>query len=547
MSNSTLGRRRFLQVVGGTAAAVAGVASVGGCTSGSHDDGASRSSAGLELPKYRRFEGVKPDLPGDGNHVPDAFLAYPTDPIQAISEPPGDGGEVTVACAWVGVVPPTVTKNAYWQELNKRLNTTLNYHAVPSADYSARAATVLASGDLPDMMQIPNDLTRLPAVLQARFADLTDYLAGDAILEYPFLANQPPHVWPQSVYAGRIYGMRTSLFSYGAFMLTRRDILNELGLSVDQVTDAQSFAQLCRDVTDKSTNRWALANPRNIVNFVTEMLGKPANVAWFEKDGVLSSSRDTDEYRQALEFVLGLWKEGLFHPDSLALSGSDEIVQFTGGRIVIDYRGGNQWETRTTNENLDVTAIPPVAFDGKGMGVKGLGTGTWTLTGINREAHPDRIRMLLRIANWMAAPFGTQEYYFRRYGIEGVHHTRAQGGAIALSATGKSETRLPNAYIASPPPEVFVPGYANVTRELHEFIQRVAPTGIQPANAGLWSKTADQKERKLDQDLNNVIDGIFRGQRSLKDFDDAMDSWRRNGGDDIRDEYEEAFEERANA
>lgn len=543
-------RRRVLQAGGGSLAALALGAcnSTGPRTPGGSESATAGGEGAVEQPSFIKFDGVTPDLAGDGQHVPDGFVSFPQEPVKATSTVPGDGSTVTITCQAFGQVPPTMDKNAYWQELNARLGVTMDFHSI-GAEYETKIATQLAGGDLTDIVQIPTwSMKRLPELLAARFADLTDHLAGDAIADFPLLANNPSYIWPASTYNGRIMGIRRSLFTYGSFLLGNRGVLDDLGLAVDSVTDSTTFAELCVAATDATANRWALMNPVNTVRFVAEMLGSPA--IWREEGGQFIHGREDERYRQALAFVKeSLWDKGCYHPDSLGLTGGDEIKQFVAGRAVLDFRGGNQWDTLTRNSGVDVTAVAPVDFDGNGMGVKELGDGVYSLTAFNAELDPERIAMLLGVANWLAAPFGTEEFLFRSYGVEGEHHSRTPDGTIQMEAKGSEEIQLPNAYVASSPTSIYVPGHPDVTKEFHAFVSKVAAegAGAQSAAVGLWSEAADAKNAEIEAALTDTIKGVFRDQYTLADFDDAMDAWRADGGDQIRSEYEQGFADRANA
>ena len=47
----------------------------------------------------------------------------------------------------------------------------------------------MAGDTLGDLFNVDGEFSYLPQFLEARAQDLTEYLSGDAILEYPFLAN----------------------------------------------------------------------------------------------------------------------------------------------------------------------------------------------------------------------------------------------------------------------------------------------------------------------------------------------------------------------
>jgi len=87
----------------------------------------------------------------------------------------------------------------------------LRLNITPLADYqTTKLATIIASNDLPDILFIaPGTVVAgLPEFLQAKCADLTPYLAGDAVKDYPNLANFPSLAWQGGVIFNKaIYGL----------------------------------------------------------------------------------------------------------------------------------------------------------------------------------------------------------------------------------------------------------------------------------------------------------------------------------------------------
>ncbi|RCK71239.1 hypothetical protein DT076_01965 [Desertihabitans brevis] len=67
--------------------------------------------------------------------------------------------------------------------------------------------TTVAGGDLPDVVYVPTDVAQLPRLMEAKFHDLTELLSGDAVAEYPALANLSPDLWRGCVFNGRIWGI----------------------------------------------------------------------------------------------------------------------------------------------------------------------------------------------------------------------------------------------------------------------------------------------------------------------------------------------------
>jgi putative aldouronate transport system substrate-binding protein len=103
-------------------------------------------------------------------------------------------------------------QNPAWQEVNKQLGGALKLTIASSADYPTKLNTVIAGDDLPELIYInpaTHNLANQLAFLQAKMADLTPYLSGDAVRDFPNLANFPAFAWqgPGSVYNQHIWGV----------------------------------------------------------------------------------------------------------------------------------------------------------------------------------------------------------------------------------------------------------------------------------------------------------------------------------------------------
>src|SRR5439155_8314858 len=104
---------------------------------------------------------------------------------------------------------------------------------VPASDYNDKFATVV-SGDLPDMFQIRTYVVDIPALLAAKCQDLTPYLSGDAVKEYPNLANIPTDCWKAwTIHNGGIFGIPVPRAQLGQTLFRRDDILAARGLNPD--------------------------------------------------------------------------------------------------------------------------------------------------------------------------------------------------------------------------------------------------------------------------------------------------------------------------
>lgn len=199
-----MNRRDLLQLSG----AVAGASLLEACapsiphgTAAPTVGAGSSTNAGV-LPTYMAAtNGPKPDFPSGGAMYCDGFTRYPPNPAPSMpSTPPGSGGTVTIFTEAALPLPTVYEQNPAWQAVNKALNANVQYTIAAVPDYPAKLATIMAGNDLPDIISFVTITPGSTAVsfvpggqqfLQGQTADLTPFLAGDAVKDYPNLAAIP--------------------------------------------------------------------------------------------------------------------------------------------------------------------------------------------------------------------------------------------------------------------------------------------------------------------------------------------------------------------
>ena len=238
-------------------------------------------SSAVQLPSYLPQTSIKPDLPASPDGLVDpAFLSYPANPIKTVQDTPASGGQIS-AVTWITTPMPTpMDSNALWQAVNQALGTTLKMNIVAQADYAVTLPTVLAGQDLPDIMYISPTVVipQLPAFLKSKMADLTPYLSGDAVKDYPNLANLPTIAWRQMVFDNAIYGIpcSNSLYLWAHWM--QQDLLDADGLAPPHTAD--EYKQLATHFTGPDQGLYGLGVENNegmgtLNGWLTGIFGAP--------------------------------------------------------------------------------------------------------------------------------------------------------------------------------------------------------------------------------------------------------------------------------
>lgn len=533
--NHELGRRGLLKA-GLALAAVTGSSSLlSACSSGT---GPSRAE-GPALPTYQPMaDAPKPDLPGNVDGVLDAFYHYPASPPSIYKGgTPGDGQAITAMAAFNTAIPPAVDKNPYWQEVNRRIGSPVEMLLTPSAEYDAKLATVTAGNDFPNLMQITNNaVPALDQFLEAKMLDLSPYLGGDKVKEYPALASIPAKHWEPCVFNGKLFaipiprGMNSTQVLY-----YRTDVLEAAGVDA-KITRFSDLVERARAVTDPKAGRWAFAS--NPLLYVRQMLAIPNG--WQKGNEGFVHSYEDERQQQALDSVRQLQQSGLINPDMAAAPSSQQHQWFGSKQAAFHVTSYSSWPGLVQGFSLPAEAIgatPVVGYDG-GKGMGWIGPLNNSITVISRGS-ADRIKSILKFLDYLASPFGSEEYLFLTQGIKGRNFTLRGTDPVAVQDKS-TEKSLMLAYVAAPVPVLFRPDVAGYAERAHESQSNYVKNAQSDLAEKLYSKTNSRKNAQLLSAMSNLELDIIYGRKPVSAWAEGVAKWRRDGGDQIRTELQAA-------
>ncbi|MGP9538130.1 extracellular solute-binding protein [Brachybacterium sp. AOP43-C2-M15] len=536
---TALSRRHLLG-----ASAIGGAALMAGCSNeGRGGVPAEYANAPVELPAHIPYEGVEPDLPGDPETgLMDAYFEYPADPRAATSGSPGDGERIGSLVRTDSPVPPDRSRNAFWQALNERLGSDLTINIVPGPDWGQKFATTVAGDALPEIFLV-GDMPQLPQFIDASALDLTPHLSGSAIEDYPFLANIPTDTWGPTALNGKIMGVPVPRGIMSTNILYKReDLLEEKGISEDPAS-FDEFLELCEELTAPQENTWALGSAP--LDLIRQMLGIPNG--WVEEGGSLLRNFELDEQMEALEATRRLVEAQVLTPDTFSAEGHDRKAWFGSGRNYFMVDTFSAWpqfhREQTSGESFAIRMVRTPGFDGEpDLACAWLGNPTYGISAIRKDA-ADRVETLLQVLNYLAAPFGTEEYLFRTYGEPGIHYD-LDGTDPVLTGRGISETPLGFRYLTDAPWPIYVPGIPESTTKWYEGQKIAVEYGSSDPTLGLYSETASKIGGSINGRIDDLTNDIIQGRRPVSAWTDGVATWKSAGGDRIRDELEKALEDR---
>jgi putative aldouronate transport system substrate-binding protein len=188
---------------------------------------------------------------------------------------------------------------------------------------------------------------------------------------------------------------------------------------------------------------------------------------------------------------------------------------------------------------MNLNGMLPPNYDGSSKAMIRRGSPTYS-TAVLKKAKPARIKELLRIANYLASPFGTKEYPIRKWGVEGVDYTMKNGN-VTQTAQGAREDIGGIGYIADAPWAIYEPGHPEETKKEHAYQVKAVPMTVANPSIGLFSNTSSVVGATLTTLVTNAQQDILQGRKPVSHWDDVLKQWRSGGGDKISKEYEEAF------
>ena len=539
-----MNRRSVLRTAIGVAGAAAMVPLLSACGGGGKVKTGGNTKVGLAsaLPTYVPNTSVKADIPSvtfpNGAVTDPGFLAYPAAPAPSVSGIPGKGGTYTAVTPLWGTIP--APGNQFYQAVSKALGTTITIEPANGNTYNTAIPTLTAARKLPDWVQLPtwwNPNFETGELAGTQLADLTPYLAGDKVKAYPNLAALPTGAWECGVWDNKLYGIPSfaSGTSFTGAIYYREDVFASRGISAADVTSADDLMALGKELTNAKAGVWAFDD---IWTYFFPAFGVPEK---FRVDnGKLVHKYETPEMLEALNWHYRLAKSGSMHPSALAGDTSDAKTRFYGGKVLIEGDGTGAWNLAdaqsgtASNKGYRRGAFPLFSADGTSAPAIALGTSTSEVSYLSARLKPDQIKELLAVADYLAAPWGSLEYTLINWGVEGVDYTMVNGVPTATSTGQKNVQQQTYPFLATCQNVISNPGYEQITRDICAWNAATAKYAYKPV---FWNMNivvpAQYATADAAQAVEDAITSVYHGIKPVSAFQDAVSTWKKNGGDAV--------------
>ncbi len=435
--------------------------------------------------------------------------------------------------------------------LEKETNTKLDIKGFTGTAYAEAFPTLLASGDLPDVLSVGvPDVLKAPVLNAARGGMFWDI--GPSIPSYPNLARVNPIIYNNIKIEGKIYGLPKIRALVRRTFIYRKDWFDKLGLKEPKNLD--EFYTVARTLTNANLSGtgkkdvYGLVMEKSVINHFTFIAGAPNT--WEVRDGKFVRDATTPEYLDGLKFIKRLYDEGIIHPDFAILDRNKHIYgMYNEGKAAMIRDSSQQVPVSATSvkknfPNAETWAFSLVAGpDGKIRTIAESGHNGVMLLTKTRYKKEDEMKKMLAFFDTLGGKTISNLF---TYGLEGVHYKVENGVAVPIPeklADFDTTIRFPYRYTLAPvwPDDNAMPGKLS---PVHELAARLDTETLKYAvpnqSLGLLSATLVEKAN-IEQIIADAGIKFIMGKIDENGFKAEVKRWRDSGGDKIAVEFAEAY------
>ncbi|MEN3307656.1 MAG: putative aldouronate transport system substrate-binding protein [Micromonosporaceae bacterium] len=509
----------------------------------------SKNQLSQVLPSYVPNTAIKPDVPGvtgPAGVASDAlFLTYPSSPVQTVSGTPGKGGTFTAVTPLWAAIPPS-SGNAYYAAVNKAVGAIVRVQPADGNTYADKLPPLLAANKLPQWICIPGwNTTNLDfgTAVGVKFVDLTPYLAGDKVKDYPNLAAIPTGAWQAGVWNGKLYGIPVypSNAAYVATYFYRKDIFDKHGIKVEDIKTTDDLGNVGKELTDAKAGVWAFDDLiGNSAAWCLQPFKIPQKWA-ADSSGKLYYKYEAPGMLDALNWQAKLVKAGYLHPDALNANNFNGKQRFQSGKVAVNADGTGAWDGNDAKAGL--AANPGYnrqafkLFSASGTPSVELTNPAGIFSYLNKNLSDAQIKEALALANYFAAPYGSVEWLIANFGQQGVDYTMT-GGNPVLTPKGQKEVQTTFEFLATATTPVTVQeGMSQLAKDKAAWHADTVKYAAKPLFYAM-NVTEPSQYASIGKQVDDTMNDVKAGRKPISAYQEAVATWRSQGGDALRTFYE---------
>ncbi|GAK39165.1 extracellular solute-binding protein [Paenibacillus urinalis] len=469
------------------------------------------------------------------------------------SEPSVDAdGKANIT--WLNILhtasPPTET---VLNKIEEATNANIEFSWIPDASKEERLNTSLASDSLADIVTIT--LMENSSVRNALKAGVF-WEVGPYLDEFPNLATISEDMRNSASIEGKLYGIPMQKQVARNGVVIRKDWLDKLGLEVPKTTDelmevAKAFTEQDPDGNGaKDTTGFMDRSDLIYGAFKTlsSYFGTPS--VWsVGEDGKVTPEFETEGYVKTMDYMKELYENGYINQDFAVTAKTDQQQNFAQGKAGI-YVGALFDSKNLLNmakgvqDDMELTLVNDITSTGNeaDRAIWSISNGVGGLLAFPKSEVKDEAE-LKRLLQFMDDLMSEEVYTLMTYGIEGTHYTVNEEKAVTITNTELWQQEV-QPFASSRPNETGYEIHDNdpLKKESDRLIEENSTFAVLNPLYSLESATFSSQGSELQKTIVDATYKYILGKINLDQFNEAVSSWRKAGGDQIITEYEAAYQ-----
>ncbi|MFC5451598.1 type 2 periplasmic-binding domain-containing protein [Paenibacillus aestuarii] len=436
--------------------------------------------------------------------------------------------------------------------LNKKFNVDLKFQWIPSDNYDEKLNVLAASGSFPDAFTTTGGeflkwrdkgvfLDVKPMI--SRYPNLLKNLGGEQSLQF---------MSPKGKYFGLPYYAIDTRDSFGI----RQDWLDKLGLKLPTTMDqfynvAKLFVTQDPDGDGKSDTigfSTSLTPTKDDFDHIDDIKAAFGLVnGWGLKDGkIISWHTQNKELKDFASFMHKAYVEGVLDKDFAVNKTKDPQEKYSANKVgIMDVVPTNYYQTYDVNlkklapKAVTAQLLPPKGPNGQ-QGTK-TSMGTQKLV-INSKIDPKKQERLLKMFDYFVSDEGN---IMTKNGIEGVHYKKDGDKYSKLDAFAGDRPYIISTWLLrrfDPDIQIRLWDDQEMVNKVNQWFTNNAPFKWPNTSVGLESATYNKLGITIDQKFMAALVKVIIGELPIDTIDQAVDQWKKDGGDTITKEYNDAYQ-----
>jgi putative aldouronate transport system substrate-binding protein len=444
--------------------------------------------------------------------------------------------------------PPGLDENhnPYLDFIEKNTNLDVQVMLPPVNGYVDKLNVIMASGQLPDMINTGSAAFLSNYVKQGALKPLDEYIDKYG----PDLKRLiPQEAWDQVTMNGKIYAVPSLNEVMGTqIMYVRKDWLDRLGLQPPRTIG--EYREVMRAFAENDPDGNGKADTLGFS--ISDQLGRTAPIfgafgtqqnSWYERNGTLVYSATLPETKKALAFLAELYRDNLLDPDfplNTTESLGDKVASGKVGLYAaawFDTRGPIERSRANDSRANWIPLDYPTGLDGQ--------KGTYGISAVRSynvvPATSDRAEAVVKLLNFI----GGKGNKTLKLGLENEVWSSKDGKMVTdFEQHNKHLYRgIYSSLCDTVVPEVTKQRLDSLGERfrLWDNVQSIHANLIKAHYTGAPTPAMGSYNFKLLKIQDDYFTKIVMGLSPLDDFDRFVEVWKQEGGDEITKEINDWY------